>query len=66
MVKMENGEVVLTAEEARDLAYFIDRTLDSDWDYHTSHFICSEPQEEGKRRMNPEMYDFGKQLEQGA
>ena len=60
----ENGNIILTPEEAGDIADFIDHTLDRQWDHHTDHYICEGVSwEAGKRRMNPEMYDFRENLQ---
>lgn len=49
----------ITKEEARDIVEFIDNSLDSAWDRYTDLYIMSGVSwEEGKRRMNPDMYDL--------
>ena len=47
----------LTKEELQDIASFIDRSLDNDWDRYTDIYIVTGTTwEDGKKRMNPEMY----------
>lgn len=59
----EHGNITLTPEEAGNIADFIDNTLDRHWDHHTDHYICEGVSwEDGKRRMNPEMYDFREKM----
>ena len=62
MRRLNENEIVVTQEELDNIREFIDRKLDSDWDHHTDHYICSESWEDGKRRMDPEMYDMAKQM----
>ena len=52
--------VALTEDEVRDIVNFIDIALDREWDQYTNQFIVGKDVscEQGKRRMNPEMYDL--------
>lgn len=63
MEKLSDGRIVLTSDEARYIVDFIDQSLDTDWDRYTDNFICKDSWEDGKRQMNPKMYDFKEQLE---
>ena len=63
MEKLPNGNIVLTPEEAQDIVDFIDLALDTDWDRYTDTYICNDSWEDGKRRMNPKMYEFKEQLQ---
>ena len=63
MEKLPNGNIVLTPDEAQDIVDFIDQALDTDWDRYTDIYICNDSWEDGKRRMNPEMYKFKEQLQ---
>lgn len=58
----ENGNIILTLEEANEIMDFIDTTLWREWDHYTYHYICTEDVETGKRRMNKEMYDFRERM----
>lgn len=59
----ENGNLILTPEEVGDIVDFIDHTLDRQWDHYTDRYICEGVSwEDGKRRMNPEMYDFRERM----
>ncbi len=62
MKRDENGNFIFTEEEASDIADFIDNTLDREWDHHTDRYICSDKLEDGKRRMNPHMYEFREKM----
>ena len=62
MEKLPNGCIVLTPEEAQDIVDFIDDSLDSAWDRYTDTYICNESWEDGKRQMDPKMYEFKEQL----
>lgn len=55
MRRLNDNEIVLTRE-------FIDRSLDRRWDDYTNTFICRDSWEDGKRRMDPEMYDMAQQM----
>jgi len=63
MEKLPNGNIVLTPDEAQDIVDFIDQALDTDWDRYTDTFICNASWEDGKRQMNPKMYEFKEQLQ---
>lgn len=62
MKKTAEG-ILLSEGEARDIIELIDRHLDGLWDRHTSFYICTDSQEEGKRRMNKEAYTFMQNLQ---
>ena len=62
MEKLPNGNIVLTPEEAQDIVDFIDLELDTAWDRYTDTYICNDSWEDGKRRMDPKMYEFKEQL----
>lgn len=54
----------ITREEARDLIEFIDDALYAAWDRYTDLYIVPGIDwEEGKRRMNPDMYALMNKLE---
>ena len=56
--------IELTSEQVQDIVDFINSSLESKWDNHTNHFICrGVSYEDGKRRMNPEMYDLAELLQ---
>lgn len=63
MKRLPNGNIEITDVEAANIFNFITNQLDSDWDRHTDKFICTESWEEGRRRMDPDMYDFAKELQ---
>lgn len=63
MRRISDTEIALTQEELDNLRWFIDNSLDREWDRYTDTYICSDPWEAGKRRMNPEMYDMAEQME---
>ena len=58
----ENGNIILTPEEADEIMDFIDTTLWREWDHYTDRYICTDDEETGKRRMNKEMYDFRERM----
>lgn len=58
----ENGNIILTPEEANEIMDFIDTTLWREWYRYTNHYICSDDEEPGKRRINKEMYDFRERM----
>lgn len=59
MKRTNNNTFELTQEELNDIADFIDECLHDAWDKYTD-FYCMDGYswEEGKRRMNPTMYDM--------
>lgn len=63
MERLDDGRIALTEDEAQTIVDFIDRALDTDWDRYTDTFICQDKWEDGKRRINPEMYAFMEQLQ---
>ena len=62
MRRLSDSEIVLTQEELDNIREFIDRSLDRRWDDYTNTFICQDSWEDGKRRMDPEMYDMAQQM----
>lgn len=58
----ENGNIILTPEEAGEIMEFIDFSLSREWDHYTDRYICSYDVETGKRMMNKEMYDFRERM----
>lgn len=58
----DNGEIILSVEEATRVTDFIDSQLAREWDRYTDNVITRESHVTGVRRMDPEMYDFGEQL----
>lgn len=65
MRKLETGEIAFSEKEAEAIRWFIDNALDREWDRYTDHVIVEKTTwEEGKRRMNPEMYDLAEKIQQ--
>ncbi len=63
MKRNRNGHIQLTDAEAATMAEFIDNSLTRAWDRYTDNYICTGVSlEDGKLRMDPEMYDFMKEL----
>lgn len=62
MKRIDENTIAFTQEELNNLHFFIDNTLESKWDHYTDNFICTDSWEEGKRRMNPEMYDMAQEM----
>lgn len=62
MQRIDDNTIALTNEELENIREFIDRSLDSSWDHYTDTYICKESWEDGKRRMNPEMYDLAQKM----
>lgn len=62
MQRLPDGRIVITDEEATRIAEYINSSLDREWDQYTNQYICTDKWEDGKRRMNPEMYDLSQQL----
>lgn len=56
--------MLLTKEEVQDIIDFIDSSLNREWDRYTDQFICTDKWEDGKRRMNPEMYALMETLQE--
>lgn len=61
---LNTNEVAITKEELQDLCDFIDGSLERDWDRHTDNFICEDPIEVGKSRMNPVMYAMCQKMQE--
>ena len=64
MERLDDDRVIITQEELWKIADFIDSSLDMEWDRYTDNYICSDTLEDGKRRMNPDMYDLHEKLMQ--
>lgn len=62
MQRLNDTAIVLTQEELDNIRDFIDNALESDWDHYTNTFICTDSWEDGKRRMNPQMYDLAQKM----
>jgi hypothetical protein len=63
MQRIDDNTIALTQEELDNIREFIDRSLDRRWDDYTNTFICRDSWEDGKRRMDPEMYDMAQQMQ---
>ena len=63
MRRISDTEIALTQEELDNIRWFIDNSLDREWDRYTDTYICSDSWEDGKRHMNPEMYAMAEQME---
>lgn len=64
MHRIDDNTIALTQEELDNIRSFIDNSLDREWDRYTDTFICTDKWEDGKRRMNPEMYDMAEKMGQ--
>ena len=64
MRRISDTEIALTQGELDNIRWFIDNSLDREWDRYTDTYICSDSWEDGKRRMNPEMYAMAEQMQQ--
>ena len=53
---------IVTLDELDQILEFIDYTLHREFDQYLDHVICKCPWEEGKRRMNPQIYDLAKAI----
>lgn len=62
MKRIDDNTIALSQDELTDLRHFIDSMLDREWDIYTDTFICKDSWEEGKRRMNPKMYDMAQEM----
>lgn len=63
MRRLNHVEIVITQEELDSIQSFIRSSLNSDWDSYTSNYICpGVTDEEGMRRMDPEMYDMASKM----
>lgn len=62
MQRIDENTIQITQEEMDNIQFFIDRSLDSSWDRYTDTYICSDSWEDGKRRMDPEMYDLAQAM----
>lgn len=62
MKRISKNKIEITQEELSSIQAFIELALDRDWDRHTNTYICTCSWEEGKRKMDPEMYDLAAQM----
>lgn len=63
MKRLNDNEIILTQVELDNIRDFIRSSLHSDWDQYTSNYICpGVSNEDGMRRMDPEMYDMAQQM----
>ncbi len=63
MRRLNHNEIVITEEELENIQSFIRSALRSDWDSYTSNYICpGVTDEDGMRRMDPEMYDMANKM----
>lgn len=60
---MNSETIQITRDRARDIHFFIRFSLEREWDRYTDRYICEMSEEDGMRKMNPEMYDFAEELE---
>ena len=60
---MSDNIIQITREQAQSIHFFIRFSLECAWDRYTDRYICEMSEEDGMRRMNPEMYDFAEELE---
>mgnify|MGYP000945928173 FL=1 len=58
MLRINENTIQITQEELTTLEFFIDETLDRMWDNYTDNYICTDSWEEGKRQMNPTLYNI--------
>lgn len=58
MHRINENTIQITQEELTTLEFFIDETLDRMWDSYTDKYICTDSWEEGKRQMNPTLYNI--------
>lgn len=64
MKRIDEDTISISQAELNKIQSFIDTALDSDWDQHTDKYYgYKETWEEGKRKMNPEMYDLAQEME---
>ena len=54
--------ITIKSSQLQELLDFVDRSLERQWDHHTDHHICSDSWEDGKRRMDPTIYDLREEL----
>ena len=62
MKRIDEDTIALTQEELSNIQDFIRNSLSRAWDCHTDTYICSDSEEDGMKRMNPEMYEFAEQI----
>ena len=63
MRRINHDEIVITQFELDNIRKFIRSELDHSWDGYTSNYICpGVTNEEGMRRMDPEMYDMAQEM----
>ncbi len=58
-----SNKIEIERQELEDILHFIDSSLDREFERYTDIYICSLPWEDGKRKMNPEIYDLREKLE---
>ena len=62
MKRTGESTIEITDDEMLQIYEFIHRSLDQAWDRYTDNFICTDSWEDGKQRMDPEMYDLANKL----
>ena len=64
MKRIDEDNISISQAELDRIQMFIDNQLDLAWDRHTDKYYgYKETWEEGKRKMNPELYDLSQEME---
>ncbi len=63
MIDILQERVSLSFDETQAIINFIMFSLENEWEQYTDRYITEEPDSEGIRSMNPEMYDLSMDLQ---
>jgi hypothetical protein len=64
MRRINNTEIIITQSELDNIRDFIRSELASQWNSYTETFIdFTTSDEDGMRRMDPDMYDMAQQMD---
>lgn len=58
-----SNKIEIERQELEDILQFIDSSLNREFERYTDNYICGLPWEDGKRKMNPRIYDLREKLE---
>lgn len=64
MKRIDENTFALSKEEFERIESFIEASLDASWDRYTDQYICEDTWEDGMKRMNPEMFDMMKRMQE--
>lgn len=62
MKRLDDDTVAISNEEAQELYELLRNFMYSDWNHYTDSVICTDPVEDGMKRLNPTAYELANQL----